>query len=67
MVLEIRIESEFENVSSSGKRKTGVNGEKPLGGWMRTNDKLVTHVKLSLGFGLEPNWWKLSASAVPCC
>ena len=31
MVLELRIVSEFENVSSSGKRKTGVNGEKPLG------------------------------------
>ena len=37
-------------------------GKKPLRGSMRTNDKLVTRVKLSLGFGLEPHWWKLSAS-----
>ena len=33
-----------------GKRKTGVPGEKPLGARERTSNKLIPHMKSTLGF-----------------
>ena len=60
-VRAFQIELEFESVGFWGKEKTGVPGEKPLGAWERTNNKLNPHMASTPGFEPGPHWWEASA------
>ena len=51
-VRAFQIELEFESVGFWGKEKTGVPGEKPLGAWERTNNKLNPH-----NYGTDAGIW----------
>ena len=59
-VRAFQIELEFESVGCSGGGKTGVPGEKPLGGRERTNNKLNPHMVSTPGFEPGPHWLEVS-------